>query len=134
MTGFVITAGFHTFNVSHIIAKGRSHFIIGEIYPHARFEAFEKIQDATLYLFSKFAKHEENEENRNASHYQVSYCLVNTSSAFPNSVEMGKYLIQSRNNIISKWNALYSTRPKRNSRNRAPVNYSDDKPVETPPI
>ena len=47
---------------------------------------------------------------------------------------MGKSLIQSRNNITSKWNALYSTRPKRNSRNRAPVNYSDDKPVETPPI
>ena len=63
-----------------------------------------------------------------AFEHQVSFALVNTTNAFTSVVELRKSLTQSKNNLNLKWSDIYSTRPNRRARNKAPVNYSDDKP------
>ena len=101
-----------------------SYFMATEHFSHAKFELFDKIEDATIFILWKFANYLDDPQ---AYLHQVSFSLINTTNAFCNMVELQKSLTQSKNNLNLKWSDIYSTRPNRRARNKATVNYSDEK-------
>ena len=84
----------HTFTISYVTAKDTSYFMATEHFSHAKFEIFDKIEHATLFILWKFAcvldeplSHE----------HQVSFAIVHTTNAFVSVVELRKSLKESKN-------------------------------------
>ena len=125
LTGPVAKIGMHTFTISYVRAKGTSYFMATEHFSHAKLKSFDKIEDATLFIFWKFARCL---DEALSYENQVSFALVNTTNAFISVIELWKSLTESKKNMFSKWNLIYDARPNRRARSKAPINYSDDKP------
>ena len=85
--------------MSYVRAKDTSYFMATEHFSHAKFEIFDKIEDATIFIFWKFARWLDDPLSHE---HQVSFALVNTTNAFTSVVELRKSLIQSKNNMNLK--------------------------------
>ena len=87
----------HTFTISYVTAKDTSYFMATEHFSHAKFEIFDKIEDATLFILWKFAR----VLDEPLSHeHQVSFAIVHTTNAFDSVVELRKSLTDSKKNIF----------------------------------
>ena len=95
-----------------------------EHFSHAKFEIFDKIEHATLFILWKFAY----VLDEPLSHeHQVNFAIVHTTKAFVSVVELRKALKESTKNIVSRWKRIYAMKHPRRARGKAPINYSDDK-------
>jgi hypothetical protein len=97
-------------------------FHVNGTHLSCKVEIFDKIEDATIFIFWKFARWLDDPQ---AFEHQVSFALVNTTNAFPNVVELRKSLTQSKHNLTLKWSDMYSTRPNKRARNKVPVSNSE---------
>ena len=83
----------HTFTISYVRAKGTSYFMATEHFSHAKFEIFDKIEDATLFILWKFARVLDDPLSHE---HQVSFAIVHTTNAFGSVVELRKSLNESK--------------------------------------
>ena len=98
LTGKVTLCGWHTFTMSYARAKSIPYFISSDSVPYATIEMFDKIADATLFIFLKFTTLLEHHESLA---HQVSFSLVNTTRAFSNLVKLRKFMSKSKKNICT---------------------------------
>ena len=102
--------------MSEVSTRGKSYFLSSESKPQGRVEIFDNIEDATLFVFWKFAHHFEKELDKT----QVSYSLFHSPKVFSHSNMLKKFLNDGNNSLAVKFKKMLGFMQQRVCRQNAP--------------
>ena len=119
--GHVRGIGMHTFTMSEVACKGKAFILTTDSMPHGCTDIFSNIEDAALFLFSKFARYSPRENDN----IQISYALLYSPDIFINTTMLTASLTAGKSSFAVKLKEKNGIRrSKACAKNH--VNYSDN--------
>ena len=127
IVGYVPGIGMHTFTVSEVASRGKIFILATESMPHGCVDIFSNIEDAALFLFSKFARYSPQENDK----IQISFALVYSPNIFPNTtmLTVTASLTDGKSSLTVKLKGMNGSRRQRGCKKNRPLNYSDNPPT-----